>query len=625
MPQPVGTDSAGRATLNGGLNSTVTDFTSQNITTFGNSQYLPYFFQHTLIQPTPYPWNNLQGLGVGSLSLGGGFNVNQNGQSNKTAYIALSAFEVGYTPGEHIPFQVDLRKYARLGDSVGQSIAIQCWGGHNAAGDEGCENHSNNLYPGTVEYAGTVSGSPGTGATTITITPTAGAATQGEGGWLLDTNAGRAITGGNTTAISGTPPIVTMNNALASTVIGTLGTAVTPGATQTSIPVTVTPTFTVGTIANITTSTLVGVADPGEIEWVIPSAVVGATFTATFRKPHPASAVISVGGRTGYFYSATADTYTSSSFTGGWTGAITGTLRQVWPIISCTTTTCQIWISFQGAYQAYPGLWGGVGPSAHTLYPGAEITSVRNGGVAVSNTLTLAPNAVAWTSADTVTEPLYPVMSTRGGNDVVDKYFPTMANGATSGGPTTTLSGLWTSNDSALAFTNNTPTNLYAAYGVNTFYPPNGINFQGPWANGIFFNGVSPQGAVALVTACSYNGVACSAAPDYSFLAFRAKNRDFNVYVSPANNALYFNSHIGSNNQDTQGTITLTAATSVALPTFTYPYTNAPRVLLQATTDTTACGAVWVTKNAPPTTIVTVNVKTACTATWDYFVFANVN
>lgn len=76
VPQPMGMNSAGIATLTSPTMAAITDSTSQQITTFPSAGYIPWWFNALDTQPAPTAWNSLQPVGIGLTALDGGFNVN---------------------------------------------------------------------------------------------------------------------------------------------------------------------------------------------------------------------------------------------------------------------------------------------------------------------------------------------------------------------------------------------------------------------------------------------------------------------------------------------------------------------------------------------------------------------
>jgi hypothetical protein len=335
-----------------------------------------------------------------------------NGQSsslgyfNKTTYMPLALTNFSHTPGQHLGVGLTTTSYS-IGDVLGIANYVYCWGGFNAQADEGCEAQDNQVFMGNVAYEGTLNGSPATGAASVNVNPTQGYNTQGAGRFLIRLNAG-TITAGTISAIGSSGTALTTLTGVGtawpvSTLIGQLGTNVsTPGA------MTVTPSnVSTGSIAQITTSTLVCVADGGAFEMVHPSAVTASTFTASFTKVHPSTATIAAGGVCGYLLDLTADDVTDSTFPNK-INPIIGTLRFAWPAVASTSSgSLQLYVAGGGGYQQLVSRWDAAAANGYVLYPMAEVVSVQQSGT-ISNTLSLGPNNVAWTAGDQIEQPLYP-------------------------------------------------------------------------------------------------------------------------------------------------------------------------------------------------------------------------
>ena len=396
------------------------------------------------------------------------------GYYDKTTYTPLSLTNYSHTPGQHVGLGLTTRNYS-LGDALGIANYVFCWGGFNAQADEGCEAQDNQVYMGNVAYEGTLSGSPGRAATTVSVSPTQGFRTQGAGRFLIRMNAAMINTG----AISGISSTGTALTTLSgsstswpvSTVIGQLGTDVrTPGTT------TVTPTaFSIGSTTQISTSTLVCVADGGAFEMVYPSTVSGATFTATFAKVHPSSATIAAGGVCGYLLDLTADDVTNATFPAK-NQSITGTLRFAWPAVASTSSTSLLmYVAGGGTYQQLVSRWDAANANGYVMYPTAEVISVQQAG-GLSDTLTLGPNNVVWTAGDLVEEPIYPAQHVSFGNNVIESYYPNFPGAA--GGMALTYNAPLQGNDTMLKLENNAPASMYKVNG-GKYTSPIGIHISG--------------------------------------------------------------------------------------------------------------------------------------------------
>jgi hypothetical protein len=403
----------------------------------------------------------------------GGINFDQNGYINKSNWMPFDLRLNKYTPGQGIPANISVNSYSH-GDALPLSLLANCYAGESAGGDEGCETLDRAAIQGSVEFRANISSGGTTGATSLTLSPSTGSGTQGSGRFLIDTTPGKTISTGSISSLSyprgGAPPTLTGSGTSwpVSSVNTTLGTTVTaPGSA------TVTP----GSITGISTSTALCIADSGAYETLIPSAVTGSTFTATFVKPHVSTAIVSAGGLCGSFFEFVADRYNA-----------TNTLHWIWPIIrSTSSTSADVWYATPGV--GYDGGYGGRATfpgASYAIYPGAEVTSVQTGG-AVSNTFTLSPNGTAWSNSDAVALPHYPWMHVSAGHTTLTKYFPSPGAEASSG-TFTSLSGIWSksSGDGADIWQNATLTSFYRGGGdIGVLTPPDGFHFIGPWSTGL--------------------------------------------------------------------------------------------------------------------------------------------
>ena len=451
---------------------------------------------YTSLPPLQGP--NMNMLQINQNAIDGGTNQLANGYWNKTTWMPLWIRNYGYTPGQLDSVSIDTTSHS-IGDVLGMTLSSTCDGGLSTEGDEGCEALDQWVSQGSVAYAGTLTGSPSTGASSVTVSPTQGSGTQGSGRYLIDLAAGKTITAGTISAISGSGPYTVTGSGTTwpvSTVSATLNATM-----NTSGTYTVTPTsFTIGSISNITTSTLLCIADGGSYETLYPTSVnTGAgTFTATFKKPHSSDALVTAGGLCGYIIDMTADDVTNSIVSG-----VVGTLRQAWPVISSpTSNTALVWLSAQGRWTGYNGRWtNATGSNSYVLYPAAEVTSVASGNQ-VSNTLTLAPNNVAWSSSDSVELLHYPAIHLDGSNQSYVKYFPSPGIAA-SDGMGMVFSGIWSGQDKALSISNNTPSSLYAVNG-GTLAAPYLSYITGQWGAGFWFS--QPTAGALLAAGCGSSG-----------------------------------------------------------------------------------------------------------------------
>ena len=114
--------------------------------------------------------------------------------TDKTAWTTVQATDVSHTPGQHEGLLVG-GQMTSIGNVIPIDNLVSCSGGLTTEGDQGCQAQSNIVAQRTVEYSGTLSGAPTTGATSLSVAPTQGANTQGASRFLVKTNAGTIAAG----------------------------------------------------------------------------------------------------------------------------------------------------------------------------------------------------------------------------------------------------------------------------------------------------------------------------------------------------------------------------------------------------------------------------------------------
>ena len=134
----------------------------------------------------------------------------------------------------------------------------------------------------------------------------------------------------------------------------------------------------------------------------------------------------------------------------------------------------------------------------------AEVIDVSNGTNAVTNTLTLMPNSVAWASGDTVDLPLYPWITQQNGNNYLQKYFA----GGQSYGRQYAFGPYWANTvggggASFMQVNNQTAASYYTP--ANNRYTPYGMNFNGAWDDAIRMTS-APTNAAIWVSGCAATG-----------------------------------------------------------------------------------------------------------------------
>jgi hypothetical protein len=406
-----------------------------------------------------------------------------------------------------------------LGNTIGLNNLVSCYGGFNSQGDLGCHAMDNFIAQGTVEYSGTLSGSPTTGGTTLAVAPTQGLYTQGAGRFLARTNAG-TIASGTIASITNNfnGPVTITGSGTAwpvSTVLAQLGTEVDLPGTAVVTPA----SFTTGALSAVSTSSLMCVADQQAFEMLYPTAVTATTFTAYFTKVHPSNAIIATGGVCGYLLDLTADDVTNATFPNK-VQTITGTLHFAWPMIASTSmTAASVWAAGGGGWQAITSRWNSTTKNGYVLYPFAEVVSTQQGGT-VSNTLTVGPNNVAWTAGDVVSEFLYPAVHHTFGNTLLESYYPNIAG---ADGFSVKYNLPLQGNEAMITMANNAPASFYSSSG-GSYNSPLGVRLHGPTARTINLDSPSDTGAIGVgcVSPCNANATVLAAANAvyYDFLNY---------------------------------------------------------------------------------------------------------
>jgi hypothetical protein len=378
-----------------------------------------------------------------------------------------------FTPAEHIPLNIGALSGA-TGDTIGMEVLTENFGGASTMGDEGLE--SAGFFASQVSdvYSGTICGpptcaAPSQGATQITVSNAQAEAEQGAGRPLLDISKGSSgalasigtytLGGWTWPQYTGSGTSWTANSVLA------LTDAAIPGphcTSSTTLPTTCTVTpanYVLGTnLSAVATSTPIVVADDGSYEVVKATSFSGSppnAFTATFTKPHPQGAVVSIatsgacasgnaGVCAGYYVELVSDCYGGSGYssTCGASPAV-NCVRQVFPILAATDNTHLVpWaVGNNGIGYNSHGIAGSCSPPTCTTwqqsnqyytYPGAEVLSWQQGGM-LSDTATLAPNGVNWASVEAVENQHYWQFASSGNViSSVEKLFPYVGHGASS-------------------------------------------------------------------------------------------------------------------------------------------------------------------------------------------------
>ena len=575
-------------------------------------------------------------------SLDGGNNQQQSalGYADKTSWSTLLSNDISHTPGQHLNLALGTQSTS-LGNVMGIHNLVTCSGGYNAQGDLGCHALDNIIAQGTVEYSGTLTGTPSTGVTSLTVSATQGEYTQGGGRFLARMNAG-TISAGTIAGIA-TPynsPVTVTGSGTSwpvSTAIAQLGTNVsTPGV------VSVTPsTFTQGAMSAINTSSLVCIADQESFEMLYPTSVASTTFTANFAKAHPSNAILSVGGVCGYLLDLTADNVTNSTFSIK-SQTITGTLHFAWPLISSTSTTsASVWVTGDGGWQSLTSRWNASSANGYVFYPFAEVLSTQHSG-GISDTLTVSPNSVAWTSGDTVSEFIYPAAHYLFGNTVIESYYP---NAIGTNGFGITYNSPLQGADAMMTMVNNAPSSFYKSTG-GAYNSPFGIHISGETSRALQVDqpGDSATIGIGCVSPCSSTSsiLAVSNAAYYDFLTYDQANKRFNLtanvnsvhytfgatqFLTPFANTYLSadaagNGYIAtrqirtgtSSNTDLTGELVFSASTASS-KTLAGTYANHPECLARPQFDMGLGNRHWITYSG---TSITINFASAVSGTVTY-------
>jgi len=279
----------------------------------------------------------------------------------KSTYVGLSVTGAYNTMGQHVLAPLGINCYG-VGDCLIGSQVILASGGFRDEGDEGAHPYDLQIQEDTNVFEGTCSQGCMAGSTVVTVAPTAGAATQGEGRYLIDKNPAKLMTTGSLiggvfqtgtvpgagATFSGTSFPVSVFLATAQLVPSQVNN-IAPGTVTVPIATSAVPAgFATNTAAIQSPSGVACVTEPGgryphNYEMVTYTVVDGTHLQMTFNKVHRAGATIAFGGLCGYGLEETVDTVRG--------------IRQVFPVIGSYSAT--------GLYYA-GGLGGIVGISGQT-------------------------------------------------------------------------------------------------------------------------------------------------------------------------------------------------------------------------------------------------------------------
>ncbi len=317
------------------------------------------------------------GLVISQEGLAGGSNLfPEQIQSHvpyfKMGYSALTVNGTYNTQGQHVLVPETINCYG-VGDCLMGSRFMLASGGFRDSADEGTHPFDLQSHEDPRVFAGTCTTGCTAGSTTVVISPTAYPGTQGDGRFLIDTNAAKTITSTSTggTLISGNATGAHASAQFSGTnfpvsvflslgqVIPTQAADMAPGTVLFAIASAGVPAgYATSTAAIGSSSGLACVVDqtvgyaPNNYE-MAPYTVVDAThLQMTFNKPHQRMASLAFGGLCGYGLEQTVDTAngirqlfpvlgtisaTSLYYAGGST-AIVGTMNQTSGFLNVSAT-----------------------------------------------------------------------------------------------------------------------------------------------------------------------------------------------------------------------------------------------------------------------------------------------
>jgi hypothetical protein len=532
-------------------------------------QYVTHYYNGLLDSINP---NNTFASAWQTNFMNGTQNINQNGYTNKTNIGSLYTQTNSWSNAQVNAQNFQAQCYG-MGDCIPLEDGAVDFGGINAGSDEGLHAFTASGGQGYVEYAGTISGSPGTGATTLTIANTAGGGTQGNGRALY--NITRKYNTGTITSFSGTSLVTVTGSSTAWTASTNTTTSaaisVPSSTTAAAITITGSQSVQVTTSVGFAVNSIMVINDQTQSnqEAVTITAIADTThITANFTKTHLSGATIAqlqpglqnvqVASSSSFSVNdvaviADTTTYETVKITAVPDGthitavftqphATGATVADTAPsgsqagdcmeLVADTWTTSGgigFWTVVQPLRQCWPvvsvtnattltifiGFSGGYNGSnqaggSYNLYPMALSVDVTNAGTNAGNTIVVEPNKVAWTSADSVAMALGPFFKFSFGNFQLNRYWP--AEGVGSGGFTLNYNGVWSGNDSGMGVVNNTSSALYNVDTLGGHLPPpaSAFNSTGVWSTGFTMNTGPANGVLNI--GCPPNGCAANRA-----------------------------------------------------------------------------------------------------------------
>ena len=359
----------------------------------------------------------------------------------KSGYSAMTVTGTYNTQGQHVLVPRGTSCYG-VGDCLIGSEYLTSSGGFRDEADEGTHPMDIQISEDTRVFDGTCASGCATGSTAVTITPTSGAGTQGDGRFLINTNPAKVLTTGSLiSGVLGTPhasatfaatsfPLSTFF--ATGQVIPSQTSDVAPGLVTFLIATTGTPSgYATNTASAPATTGLACVAD--EVNSTLPSNYEMAAYTVidashlqmTLKKAHATLATVAIGGLCGYGLEQKVDT--------------TNGIRQVFPVVGSYSATG---LYYAGSTSAIIGQQGTTSSFVNVNLPLTSLTRTGNLVTLVSSTaMPFDLNGLAVTiagAADSTYNGVFTVTSTAA-NTLI--YTQTGANSSTTGGTLTLQTG----------------------------------------------------------------------------------------------------------------------------------------------------------------------------------------
>jgi lysophospholipase L1-like esterase len=361
----------------------------------------------------------------------------------KSTYDGLSVVGAYNTMGQHVLVPLGINCYG-VGDCLIGSQVIVASGGFRDEADEGTHPYDLQVQEDTSVFEGTCSQGCATGSTVVTVAPTAGGATQGEGRYLIDRNPAKLITAGSliggilqTGTVPGAGATFSGTNFPVSVFLATAqlvpsqANNIAPGTVTVPIATSAVPAgFATNTTAIPSPSGVACVTEPGgryphNYEMVTYTVVDGTHLQMTFNKVHRAGATIAIGGLCGYGLEETVDTVRG--------------IRQVFPVIGSYSATSLYYAGGMGGIVGISGQTGGflnVSLQIAAIVRSNNVVTVTTAGNLPVDVNGLMMNVSG--VADSSYNGSFPVTTT-GANTLT--YADTGANSTSTGGTVAALTG----------------------------------------------------------------------------------------------------------------------------------------------------------------------------------------